>query len=495
MSATVDAPTAERAIMPLLDDLSGVPPEYITQVASIKRFLERWTIDPGFHETFRADPAGAIAGLGLSLGVEEVMPFIDDAEAVKLSKAIMAGADGSYPISVRRYRAFYREKRLHRRQIRKDCRSSNPRIVAWRARQINRCVGELGARKADALVHAPVSIELAKGCSVGCWFCGVAAPKLDHTWPYTAANRALWRSTLRVLREVMGDCAKQGFLYWATDPLDNPDYEKFLSDFYEVLGRCPQTTTAMGSKDIERTRRLLRLSHSLNSTVDRFSIITLRMLHQIHAGFKPEELIRVECIPQNREAADKYRKATAGRARQFMEKRGKEMMPEEVSSTIACVSGFLFNMMDRSVQLVTPCNASARWPLGYWVVDEGTFDTPEELCALLEGIIERNMPSTIKLDRPLRLRPDLRLEVEGDDIRLRSRWIKITFHRQERAEHLAEMLTSGTCTPQEIALRREAVCGISLPQTLLLIDSMFGRGLFDEEPLGRRVVELERAAV
>ena len=486
--------TADTSIMPLLGDLSNVPPDYIHQVSNIKRFLERWTIDPSFRETFNADPTSAIKSLGLSLQVDEVMPLIDDALAIELNKAIKAGEDGRYPISVLRYRAFYREKRLHRRSIRKDCESTNPRIAAWRARQINRCIGELGVQKADALVHAPLSIEIAKGCSVGCWFCGVAAPKLDHTWPYNEKNRDLWRSTLKVLLEVMGPCAKQGFLYWATDPLDNPDYEKFLVDFHEILGRCPQTTTAMGSKDIERTRKLLRLSHSMNSTIDRFSIITLRMLHQIHEGFKPEELIRVECIPQNREAADKYRKANAGRARTFQDRRGKEMMPEEASSTIACVSGFLFNMMEQTVRLITPCNASARWPLGYWVVDEGHFDSAEELRAVLEGIVERNMSSNLKPAQLVRLRPDLTYETTETDILFRSRWIKITFHQQTETEQLANMLAAGTYAVADFALKREREAGVSLPETFLFLDNLLKKGLLDEEPYHMIPVKLERAA-
>ena len=486
--------TVDTSIMPLLGDLSDVPSDYIRQVSSIKRFLERWTIDPSFRATFNADPTGAIASLGLSLHVDEVMPLIDDALAIELNKAIKAGEDGRYPISVLRYRAFYREKRMHRRLIRKDCESTNPRIAAWRARQINRCIGELGAQKADALVHAPLSIEIAKGCSVGCWFCGVAAPKLDHTWPYDEKNRQLWRSSLKVLGEVMGPCAKQGFLYWATDPLDNPDYEKFLVDFHEILGRCPQTTTAMGSKDIERTRKLLRLSHSMNSTIDRFSIITLRMLQQIHAGFKPEELIRVECIPQNREAADKYRKANAGRARTFQDRRGKEMMPEEASSTIACVSGFLFNMMEQSVRLITPCNASARWPLGYWIVDEGHFDSAEELRALMGNIVERNMSPGLKADQLVRLRQDLTYEASGTDILFRSRWIKITFHQQADPEKLADLLAAGTYTAADFALRREAECGVPLAETFLFLDNMFKKGLLDEEPYHMIPIKLQRAA-
>src|SRR6185436_857740 len=106
-----------------------------------------------------------------------------------------------------------------RRQIRAEAKPTNERFAAWRARQINRCAGQLGIAKADALVHAPAAFELAQGCSVGCWFCGVAAPRLDQICRYTESNAAAWRETLTVLREILGPCSRHSFCYWATVPL------------------------------------------------------------------------------------------------------------------------------------------------------------------------------------------------------------------------------------------------------------------------------------
>ena len=471
-----------EVIVPLLGDLEEVPSDYRVQVASIKRVLERWTMDPGYRAEYAADPVAAIAKLGVNLRPEEITPLIDEDQGRELTRAIKAGEDAHFPLAVRRYRAFYKEKRLHRRDIRARCQSSNRRIATWRSRQIARCINELGVRKADALVHAPMAIELAKGCSVGCWFCGVSADKLQGYLPYSEATGEFWRGCLTVLRDVLGDAAKQGFLYWATDPLDNPDYEYFLTDFSQILGRCPQTTTAQGAKDIERTRRLLRLSASLGSEIDRFSILTLGMLEKIHKGFQPEDLLRVECVPQNRESADRYRKANAGRARSFQDSRETEMMPEETSSTIACVSGFLFNMVDRKVQLVTPCNATRRWPLGYWVVDEAHFDSPEELRHELDRIIETNMPMSLGLDDEVKLRPGTEVFGEGSDLIVKSRWLRFAFHGQQRPETLAELLREGKRTVAELALEREARDGTSLPETFLIVEDLFKRGFIDEEP-------------
>ncbi len=126
----------------------------------------------------------------------------------------------------------------------------------------------------------------------------LAGDTLSATPPHRDARRTNQAITLSA-----GRCPTPR---WATDPLDNPDYERFLADFHDVLGRCPQTTTAQPHKDTERTRELLRLSHSLGSPVDRFSIISLNVLNRVHVAFSPGELLRVDCIPQNREAIRAY---------------------------------------------------------------------------------------------------------------------------------------------------------------------------------------------
>jgi radical SAM family RiPP maturation amino acid epimerase len=485
---------APESILPLLGGLQGVSSDYLEDVARIKRALERWTMDPGFRQAFEGDAEAAIASLGVALRPEEIIPFIDDGEAIALRKAEARGEDGSYPLSVRRYRGYIREKMGRRRQIRAEAQPTNERFAAWRARQINRCAGQLGIAKADALIHAPAAFELAKGCSVGCWFCGVAAPRLDQICRYTD-NAAVWRETLTVLREILGSCSRHSFCYWATDPLDNPDYESFLADFHQILGRWPQTTTAIPTRNVERTRSLLRLAHAMGSEIDRFSILTLKVLSQVHLAFTPEELLRVELIPQNREAGGRYRKAHAGRARRFASTRAAEMVPEETGSTIACISGFLFNMVERSVRLVTPCSANERWPLGYWTLEEGYFASGEDLRDLLLGMIRRHMQPALRVDSLVRLRPDVRWELDGEDILLRSRWLKITLRQQQRPREIGELITAGDRTAGEIALHLERAHGVDMPETFFFLNNLFKKGLLDEEPPQREVSEPSAKAV
>jgi len=468
----------------LLGDLSDVPAGYIRDVSHMKRFLERWTMDPKYQEAFASDAEAALTALGVSLTPADVLPLIDAGRATEATRLVRSGRAAEVPAAVLRYRAFVQEKIDHRTRLRTDVVPADPRLRAWRDRMINRCIGELGRERAEQIVHAPAAIELSKGCTVGCWFCGVAAPKFEHTWPYTPQNATLWRECLQVLGEVYGPSVKHGFLYWATDPLDNPDYEHFLTDFHDMLGECPQTTTAQGQKDIERTRALLRLAGSMDSAVDRFSVIALNSLNRIHDGFTPEELLRVECVPQNKEAAQagRYLKSNAGRARKFARKRAGELVTEQQSSTIACVSGFLFNMVDKSVKLISPCNASERWPLGYWVIASGTFGSAAELNDLLRSMIDEHIRDGLSVLDRVRLRPDVRMVVEPDRLQVLTPGLGLAFDGQPMAAELAALLAAGTNTVEQIALRRRSTARVAPNHTLAVLDQLFAKGFFDEEP-------------
>ncbi len=477
-------------IKAIFSDPSCADPEYLKGIGQTKRLLERMTSDPAFRAGLAQDAREIASSYGFEIDPEEVR-LLWDKELVAQGPV----EDQDAPLAVQRYRAWFREKFAYRDVVRSESVPSDPRYVAWRARQIRRCVSELGPAKAHGLVHAPCCFELAKGCSVGCWFCGVDAPKLGDILEYSPEVRSWWRDCLQVVKEVVGPAARRGFCYWATDPLDNPNYEEFCVDFAEVLGRFPQTTTAIPHKDPERVRRLIALSKQYGCELNRFSVLTLGIFEKIFTAFTPEELVYVELIPQNKESIDRY--AVAGRALQKVKKKPElrqgygidiptdtTFESESFNSTIACVSGFLFNMVERSVKLISPTNADEVWPLGYRIYEEGRFEDADSLRALLDGMIERHMRSGLRSSDPLVFRRGLQVQEEEDGFKVRSAFLIQTFQGSAYApmSELGQEILRGGWTAGELALAMEKRHGIELSVTFGVLNRMFTLGVLDDEP-------------
>lgn len=456
--------------------------EYRMDLGHTKRFIERWHADRRFREMLPSDPRAVAARYGLVRDPEDIRLLWD----LELQRTHVPGS-GPVPLSVRRYTAFTREKIASREEYRVDAIPTDQRFAAWRARQIARCVSHLGGGKSEYVVHAPFCVELSKGCSVGCWFCSVGAPELSERFAYDAGNARLWRECLSVLRGFMGRAARKGFCYWASDPLDNPDYEQFLLDFHDILGEFPQTTTAQADRHVHRVRALLRLSEEKGGRIDRFSVITLAQWDRIHASFPAEETVYVECIPQNKEAW-KPGKAIAGRAFEANRKRaGKQvepLVPPDRTSTTACVSGFLLNMVDRTVRLVTPCHADTRWPLGYWIVDHGTFQDASGLRRLIEGMIDRHMSTVVGRDQGVRFRRDLAFEWTDEGFAVATRYRRHAMALGGARRAIGELVRDGALTAAQIALRMQDEHGVPMWESLDVLNRMRDGGLLDEEPAG-----------
>src|SRR6185295_5508555 len=101
-------------------------------------------------------------------------------------------------------------------------------------------------------------------------------------------------------------------------------------------------------------------------------------------AFTAEELAQVELVLHNRESLISH-KAVAGRA---MERRDRLRIQEpDPQPTIACVTGFLVNMVKRTIALITPARATPARPLGYDVFAERTFDGARAFRAALDEMI------------------------------------------------------------------------------------------------------------
>jgi radical SAM family RiPP maturation amino acid epimerase len=457
------------------------PESGLVAIAKAKRVLEWYGSSERFRQLLQTDPQQAMREFPIDMNPEPLRALWDPLY------------DGPIDPLVAEYRAFVIAKINWRGEVKEECSPTDPRFRTWRKRQIARNLVENGGYD-DYIIHTPVAIELTDGCSVGCWFCGVGATKMMESWPYTEENAELWRGVLSVLRDAIGPASKWGFCYWATDPLDNPDYEHFVTDFSDVIGMFPQTTTAQGHKDPPRIRRLLKLSEARGCRVNRFSVLTEPLLRQIHAEYSAEEMLNVEIVAQM--AGGTTPKAAAGAFRLLAKdkKRVTEIEEKKLEKftdthrqiaakkdlkmtfatppqpgTIACVSGFLLNMVKRSVKLISPCRANDRWPLGYIVFDEATFDTAEELREHMDAMMETYMPLTLTAGDPVRLHPELTYERVADGFHLASRMHAFGLIRPDMAPYLhaiGDHIASGQKTAGQIALSALFEHGIPEVNTL-----------------------------
>jgi radical SAM family RiPP maturation amino acid epimerase len=455
----------------------------VRTLAHAKRFLERYVADPGFREKLEEKAEGphlVAEAYGIAIDPRQALPlFRTDHLRFRFSEE-----EARWPVAKAwdDYQSEMAECRmLHQRAG--DCPDVNPRFHAWRQRQIRRGRGELGAT-GSVITHPILAFELSAGCSVGCWFCGVSADRFLGNFAYTAENARLWRAILEHCVDLFGTAAQTGFCYWATDPADNPDYPRFIEDYHAATGNLPQTTTAAPLRDLAFTREILRLFDQHRCVINRFSILTLRMLDAVHAAFSAEQLMGVDLVLQNRESLTP--KAVVGRARERAQptaagRPGSVPFADPDHATIACVSGFLVNMVNRSIQLVTPTRCSERWPLGYRVFGERRFDTAPEFRAAIEELMDAHMPEEIASADVLSFRDDLTYHRKPDGFELRTRNGHFALAGFVGAGPLGDMIHSGRMRAGEI----QAVLTRNGADIFVVADAMqqlFDRGLLDEDP-------------
>lgn len=380
---------------------------YMHEVAEAKRVLELWSLEPGWKEKFLAAPEETLKAEGLSIDVLSVKILCVHETAVEYNDRPLA----DWPSAALRYKAFMREKLNERERLAKEyCAPVDKAFREWRKRQLNRCWIELGVRN-NSIIHVPMSYELDLGCSVGCPFCGVMAPRLSKVCRYDEENAKLWKNILSFAKERIGDAAGWGTCYYATEPLDNPDYEKFTDAFFEVFGVVPQLTTAAAMRNPERTHAYLEDAQKKFRRVHRFSVLSLDILHKIFKEFSLDELLTVELLPQFEEAPSNHF-ANVGRARD----NDVKTWENEAGSTIACITGFVVNMAERSMRLITPCPASEKHPTGELIIAKEYFSDFDDFKKRMEEIIEKYMCVELVESQPLYLRPEICFDETAEGI-------------------------------------------------------------------------------
>ncbi len=385
--------------------------------AHLKRFFECFLGDPEFRDAVRQDPETALAARGLDVETADAQAFL------ALNDPSPAGEPRSTP-NLGYYRDLLLQFQGGQELVALASATRNARYSAWRQRQLARLRFEFSA-VGDFVVRPSAAYELSRGCTAGCWFCAISAERFTGNFDYPS-HAPLWRGVLEAMKAVLGDSAGSGFCYWATDSLDNPHYESFALDAQTILGHFPATTTALSLRNVARTKALLALSQRNGCRLNRFSVLTLPMLKRIHREFTAEELFLVELVLHNPGALMFFPgfphtapgvKIRAGRLMEDPLLAPSKNVPVSDGS-IACIVGFLSNMVERSIQLVSPCRASSEWPLGYRIHDVRRFDSAEDFRAQIESMIDRHMPVSIPPDFPLRFLPGLDCALLADGFRV-----------------------------------------------------------------------------
>lgn len=466
-------------------------------IPHLKRFMECVAGDSEFYSAvqknaagctplleskgiFGVDPIQAAALIPETAPVMSLLKEIPAIPTAELEDKPQALLWRRYTDAVARYRETWRH--LHEK-------TPSSAFNAWRQRQINRCHSQLSRETNQAIVHTAIAFELCKGCSMGCHFCGVGAEPLQMVYRYTAENAKLWRDVLDVAVERLGAAAGGGVCYWATEPSDNPDYFKFVADFGEKTGIYPQTTTAAPLRNLDWTREMLQFRREHSTAMDSFSILSLNTLHRVHDIFSAEDLALTALAMQHTEPAVRSR-AQSGRNRK-VGSGGPQPGPSQ-DHTIACLSGYLVNMAECSVRLISPCPPSGRWPLGYRIYAEGSFSSASELNDFISKTINNCMPEQIAPDDILAFRLDLKFIPSPDEegFKLLS---KYRLHKITGAPHLArlgELIAQGNLISrrvlQELMVQHQDVLAIMASMQKIFDQGLLEDGFSDKEAAGRQ---------
>lgn len=477
-----------------------------------KRIIEVWTSGLYDKQTMLADPAGVFARHG-------VTPH------PTLLSALSEGAVLESIPGMEEYQRHMDEKTAWRDLIREESAPADPRMRQWRERQMKRCSLELGEQQDKQITYVPAAFELARGCSVNCWFCALDAPPLTALFRRTPENTELWRGVQEALRDAVGGAARWGSAYWATEPMDNPDYEAFCRDFHEIHGMFPQTTTAVPIRNPERTLAVVNASRSAGCLINRFSVHSAEIFKRVHELFSASDLSHTELILENSEASSPM--ARAGRLFDVATKQPElaklederlvnaivqrspelahlrdrafvntshlnEEYPDEsdrpwfrlnLAGTTACVAGFLVNMVDRTIKLISPCAADAEWPLGYIVHAAGQFDSVSDFKNEIERIMREAMPGDVLPETEVALSNRVNFKTMDDGFALSTVYARVSYSKPEAGAYLAHLgktLRHGRQRAGEIAIECFYLFGQSEATTLAYLNDMQKRGLLAE---------------
>ena len=490
---------AEPFHLRLIDHFSS---DEMALIVQIKRFFEWFQGDPVFQKQlnsgkFSPDTLDRMHRIGIAFNPDELSILWEYPDIVRRFYENCRTCHGKempeeisqklekYPL-FSLWGRYIRKKSLFFREFMDDIVShpfripANVRFDAWRLRRIASVRSELGYFS-YVLDHPILAFELGDGCSVGCWFCAFSSRRLTRNFDYTE-NRDFFRQVVHICVELFGrNQASMALLYYGTEPHDNPHYVDFLKDYSEITGHILCTSTAVPT-DTEWLHELIAFYRRHNSPWPRLSVLSKPMLFKIHELYSPDELRDVELLIQIKNARPKV---TAGRI--LKEQKGlrdredghylDDIVPQ---GSIACVSGFLVNMVKGRVQLVSPCYTCEKWPYSYRIFDEESFTDGEGFRCAVNTLIERNMPETPPGNMKMQFRDDFvyRSFERGFDLVSPNQ----VHHFHNKALHcpIGQLIAEGTHTYNELFDIAANQYGLNPMTVVAMVKKLFDDGFLNE---------------
>ena len=377
------------------------------ELARFKRCMEFYCADPAFRTAMDGDPDRAVASLGFH---DFPGRIVYDAIRQIVFRDAAGGSAAGNPF----VRAVgERQKRIADYYDRFQTPSGyvSQELYSYETVTRERCRTESSLiRQNEYVYYYPFALELSRGCSVQCPFCGFAAGKHEGDFRRTGENAALFRMIIEAaygrIGPVLGCCP----MYFATEPFDNPDYEMFMRDFLDITGNLPQTTTAVAELDPGRLRSWMAFlsERGLSERAAlRISVRTLGQFHRIMDVFSPEELEDVELLINNPQSV--HRLSASGRVLN-----GGMNSRQKARYSICCIAGVRVNLVDRAVQFIEPELPDQAHPYGYSVLDERPFSDAVGFARILDDFGRLYVRGRMPTDQPLCFNANIAVSEEPD---------------------------------------------------------------------------------
>lgn len=342
----------------------------------LKQFRDDFLCLPEFHNSLLADFSSVLRHRYPSLRIQDVYHHISsDIRSVL--------GDPPEPSDESRR---LQDALLIDSQVRQFFRSIGPLDHGWRTwreTQIQRFHNEDSSFRESHIMYIPFAIELTQGCSGGCPFCGVSASYLDTSSSSSLDRFQPFKEFLLQMKDMHGNFGKSGVLYWASDPLDCPEYVDYAMIFKKVFDIWPSTTTALAEKYPIRFQKLLSTGILQRPWGVRCSLRNLNAYHKIKDSISLHDRFGIVFIPQF--SASESTQANAGR---HYSPTSENNEPQK-GGTIACMSGLLVNLIQPRIELITPCLAEPHHQNGYRSLLRVEMDGLEQLSHYTANFISK----------------------------------------------------------------------------------------------------------